>query len=77
MSAHESRRRIRDGVRTAVSRHRDRPVKPVKWPGPYVLEKRFFTTDDADAAAAPPDAERVDGQTVRFRADDIREILFR
>jgi D-aminopeptidase len=41
------------------------------------LEKRFFFTDEADAAAQQPGAERVDDQTVRLRGEDIREIVYR
>jgi D-aminopeptidase len=41
-----------------------------------VLEQRFFYTRDADAAVSQG-AERVDGQTVRYRADDIRDIIYR
>jgi D-aminopeptidase len=47
------------------------------WDAPYVLEKRFFHTDAADASAAAPGAERVDGQTVRFHGDDIRSVIYR
>jgi D-aminopeptidase len=42
-----------------------------------VLEKRFFHTDTADAAAGASDVERVDGQTVRLRSNDIRDIIYR
>lgn len=47
------------------------------WPGPYMLEKRYFHTDVADAAASQPGVERVDSQTVRLRSDDIRDIIYR
>lgn len=72
-----ARQLIADGVARAVERHRRAPVPPTVWTGPYVLEKRFFFTDAADAAADVPDAERVDGQTVRFRNDDIRALVYR
>ncbi|MHC4718399.1 MAG: M55 family metallopeptidase [Planctomycetota bacterium] len=77
LSAAEARGRIGEGVRRAVQRHRDEPIAPLTWPGPYVLEKRFFHTDAADRAADTPDAERVDSQTVRFRSDDIARIIYR
>ncbi|HET6429989.1 MAG TPA: M55 family metallopeptidase [Phycisphaerae bacterium] len=77
LSAVEARRRIREGVLEAVRRHRQQPIAPLSWPGPYVLEKRFFHTDVADRAADAPGAERVDSQTVRFRGDDILEIIYR
>lgn len=77
LSPVEARRLIREGVAGAVERHRATPVKPTVWPGPYVLEKRFFYTDAADAAADSPDAERVDDQTVRFRCQEIRPLVYR
>jgi D-amino peptidase len=77
VSAVEARRRIREGAAEAVRRHRETPVSPLSWDGPYVLEKRFFHTDTADAVAQVQGAERVDGQTVRFRCDSLRDILYR
>lgn len=77
VSPAEARRLIASGVTRAVDRHRGVPVPPTTWPGPYVLEKRFFYTDTADAAADSPDAERVDSQTVRFRSADIRSLVYR
>jgi len=75
-SAVEARRRIRQGVMTALRHYQEAPLQPLAWPGPYVLEKRYFHTDAADGAAAAPGAERVDSQTVRLRSDDIREIIY-
>jgi len=77
LSAPAARQRIRNGVKEALLRHRESPIPPVVWDAPYVLEKRFFHTDSADAAAGTPGAERVDGQTVRFRADAIQAIIYR
>jgi len=77
LSADEARRLIREGVQAAIRKQQDQPMPPLAWPGPYVLDKRFFHTDAADAAAAAPGAERVDAQTVRFRSDDIRDIIYR
>lgn len=77
LSPVEARRLIGEGVARAVDRHRSTPVRPTVWPGPYVLEKRFFYTDAADAAADSPDAERVDDQTVRFRSEAIRPLVYR
>ena len=73
LSPQKAHERIRSGVRAAIRRQRENPLPPVAWPGPYVLEKRFFHTDSADAAGG----ERIDGQTVRYRADDIRAIVYR
>lgn len=75
-SAQEARRRIREGIKGAVQRHGENPIPPLKWDGPYVLEIRFFFTEDADLRASRPGAERMDDQTVRFRSDDILEIIY-
>jgi D-amino peptidase len=77
LSASAARQKIRGGVIRALKAHAAAPLNPVIWPGPYTLEKRFFHTDSADAAAATGDAERVDSQTVRFRSDRIRDIIYR
>ena len=77
ISAIEARRRIRGGITKAVDRHRKYPVLPLVWDQPFVLEKRFFFTHEADAAASQPGAERVDGQTVCYRGNEIREIVYR
>ncbi len=77
LSVSEAHRLIREGVKEALAAHAKHPLRPFALPGPYVLEKRFFHTDTADAAAAQPGAERVDGQTVRFRDERIRDIIYR
>ncbi len=76
LSAFEARRRIGEGVKNAVVNHRKSPVAPLKWQGPYVLEKRFFHTDTADRACAMPGVERVDSQTVRLHSDNVLEIIY-
>ena len=50
---------------------------PLVWEGPFEVETRFFFTDEADMAAQQPGVERVDDQTVCFRGEDIREIIYR
>lgn len=77
LSAAAARSRIRAGIEAAVRQQARAPIPPLVWPGPYVLEKRFFHTDVADAAASQPGCERVDSQTVRLRGDDIRDIIYR
>lgn len=75
-SASEAARRIREGIADAVRRHRKKPVAPLRWKPPYVLEKRFFHTDTADQVAANPRYERVDSQTVRIKSRDLRSIIY-
>ena len=77
LAASESRRRIGEGTARAVEKHRQNPLSPLVWTKPFVLEKRYFTSQDADLAAGQPGAERVDSQTVRCRGDDIRQIIYR
>lgn len=77
LSATAARHRIRADIQRAVAQHRAAPIAPLVWPGPYMIEKRFFHTDRADQAATQPGAMRVDGQTVRYHAEEIREVIFR
>ena len=77
VSAQVAHQRIREGIQEAVERHRKNPLPPFAIDGPYVMDKRFFHTHEADAASDQPGAERVDGQTVRFRSDTIRDIIYR
>jgi D-amino peptidase len=77
LSAPEARRRVREGIKQAMLRQREHAVAPLHWPGPYVLDIRYFHTDDADARAAQPGVERVDSQTIRLRSDDVFEIMNR
>jgi D-amino peptidase len=76
VSAVEARRRIREGAKAAIEAHRRQPVAPLVWDGPFVVERRFFHTDVADGAAERAGAERVDSQTVRWRSDDIRQVIY-
>jgi len=76
LSAAAAREKIREGIKLALRRQQENPIPPLVWEPPYVLEKKFFHTDAADAAAARPGAERVDAQTVRLRSDDICSIIY-
>ncbi len=76
LSAPEAHRRIRAGVELAIHRHRQSPVLPLHWAGPYDLEIRYFHTDDADASAARPGFERLDSQTVRVSSASILDIIY-
>ena len=77
LSAKAARQRIRQGIAAAMARHRQNPIAPLVWPGPYLLEKRFFHTDTADAEMSKAGAERVDAQRVRFHSDEILDIVYR
>ncbi len=77
LSKEASRLLIQERIQLAIQRQREQPLAPLVWDPPYVLEKRFFHTDSADAAAQAPDVERVDSQTVRLRGDDILTLIYR
>lgn len=77
LAAIESRRRIREGTVTAIQQQRQDAVAPLTWKGPYILEKRFFHTDTAGSLLRDPGVERVDAKTVRYRANNIQEIIYR
>jgi len=77
LSASAARALIRKRIKLAVEKQLRDPLVPLRWPAPYVLEKRFFHTDDADRAAAQPGAERVDSRTVRLRGKRIQDIIYR
>ncbi len=77
LAASESRRLIGEGIAQAVAEHRRNPAAALVWEEPFVLEKRYFTSQDADQAASQPGAERLDSQTVCRRDSDIRQIIYR
>ncbi|MCD4823367.1 MAG: M55 family metallopeptidase [Phycisphaerae bacterium] len=76
LSAPESHRLIREGIKKAIENHKKNPVAPLVWDGPFVLDRKYFHTDTADAIASQPGVQRVDSQTVRFQSDDIRKIIY-
>ncbi|MEN8255972.1 MAG: M55 family metallopeptidase, partial [Verrucomicrobiota bacterium] len=75
LSKEESRGIIQENAKVALASHKANPVEPLKWSGPFTLEKRFFTSDLADGACGPG-WERVDPQTIRRTAEDILEIIY-
>jgi D-amino peptidase len=77
LAATAARDLIRQDIQRAVELHRANPIPPLVWPGPYVIEKRFFHTDKADQAAMQPGAIRIDSQTVRYEGEEIRNVIYR
>lgn len=77
LSAQKAKTLIREGIMEAIKRHTSSPLAPLVWQPPFVLEKRYYHTDTADAAAAAPGAERIDELTVRLHSDSIRDIIYR
>ncbi len=76
LSAQKARDKIYDGVKAALTAHQQQAVKPLSWPGPFVLEKRFFHSDTVDTLAVFPHYKRIDAQTVQLTADNILEIIY-
>ena len=67
-----ARKIIAEGVKRALKRLEAGEILPVELPdAPYVLEMKFDNAGSADAACWMPGAERIDGRTTRFVADDI------
>ena len=77
LSKEAARELIRARIQAALEGHRTDPISPLIWEGPYVLEKRFFHTHTADAAADQPGVERVDSRTVRLRSAGILDLIYR
>lgn len=75
LSAIAARDLIRKTIRQAVEAHQAKPVQPVKWPGPYTLEIRYKSTQTADLTEDSTGCERIDDQTVRFRSEELRDVL--
>ncbi len=50
------------------------PARRLSLPGPYELRMTFIHSLAADAAALIPGPERVDGRTLRYRADDFQTV---
>lgn len=80
LSAQKARDLIRSRAAAAVGRHKTQPIAPLRWPGPYVLEKRYFTTERVEEirqlAMTDTSIEIVDPLTVRVRGTDIRRLIF-
>lgn len=66
---------IREGMKRAVEKHREDPLRPLVRPGPYRAEIRYRTTDLADTAERAG-AVRVDAKTVARESDSIVKALY-
>jgi D-amino peptidase len=77
LSVAQAHARIREAVTRSLEKQAAHPVQPLVWQPPFVLEKRLFHTDVADRTARQPGYERVDSLTVRYRGDDIRDVVYR
>ena len=76
LSAISSRAKIRAGIADALKSFAKNPPAPFRLDGPYVLEKRFFHTDTADALCNDPRYKRIDAQTVQISSENILDIIY-
>lgn len=76
LAAPDAHQRIRSSARAAIRAQREKPIGPLIWDGPFVLEKRFTRVESADAACANPLCRRVDERTVQLCSDDLLEIIY-
>ncbi len=76
LSSSQAHNLIRDKIRVAVERQNVSPLLPLKWPGPFTLQKRYFFTDDADRASTLPGSQRLDSRTVQFHSDRIQDVIY-
>jgi D-amino peptidase len=72
----EAHRRIREGIKKAIQQHRKKNIRPLKWKGPYVLEKKFFHTGNVDHYAQNPMAKIIDPQILQLHSKNILDIIY-
>ncbi|MCD4699247.1 MAG: M55 family metallopeptidase [Phycisphaerae bacterium] len=75
LSGEVARRRITEWVKQALALAREKKIKPVFLSAPITVELTFQRVDLADAYMGRRGVERVDGRTIRFIADNQRDIL--
>ena len=76
LSQKQAHKLIRAGIRAAVCKHRETPLPSLVRDGPFVLEKRFLFTENADVYDSDPRYERIDAKTVRICSDDILKVIY-
>ena len=76
LSKEKSCELIRNQIAQAVRKHKTTPIKPLVWPGPYTLEKRFFHSHIPDMLTNNPLVKRVDNLTVRLESENILDIIY-
>ncbi len=64
---------LRESVNNAVTKFRNREVKPLKIDEPVELKITFMRSSFADAASLLPRLDRLDGRTVKYEAKNIIE----
>jgi D-amino peptidase len=72
----EAREIIQRGISRAVKKHVNNPIKPLKWKGPYVLEKRFVSAEFADIFHDSKLNKRINEKTLHIEGKNIIEIIY-
>ncbi len=76
LSQKDAHNLIKSSLKQAIRKHKQTPVPPLKWQGPYILEKRFLFTETADSFASNPLYKRIDAKTVQLESDNILDIIY-
>ncbi len=76
LAKEDSHKLIKASIKEAIRKHKANPIEPLKWKGPYVLEKKFLFTETADPTYTNPRYERIDAKTVQLKSDNILDIIY-
>lgn len=77
LSKEASRELIREKAKLALQQFIEKPVKPISWPGPYILDKTYFTVEIADQVERNnPKALRIAPRTIRIKGDSIMDVIY-
>lgn len=76
LTAAAARQLIEKQAEAALLRQLQTPWSPLRWPGPYVLQKTLLHTEIADSLAATAGAVRIDAHTVEWRGERIADMIY-
>ncbi|MFA6929537.1 MAG: M55 family metallopeptidase [Lentisphaeria bacterium] len=76
LSAQDARALIEQQAEVALKKHLAEPIPPLRWPGPYVLQKCFLHTECADSALGASPVSLLDSHTVEIRGETIAEVIY-
>ncbi len=77
LSIQKSHELIRTSIGEAIRKQREKPIPPLTWPGPYLLEKRgLFTTLAQGYENHPLLHKIIDGKTIQLKSDNIQDIIY-
>jgi len=75
LSAPAARKHINRTIQAAVQSYLRSPIPPLQWQGPFRLEIRWKSTQDADTAEHQSGCERLDDKTVCFHSSNLLDVL--